>query len=66
MKTVYTALVSMDYNLAECIEKSDMTNNEVAAAKGVTPETLRRHKNGKIQMSIKDAEHYARILNVDL
>ena len=59
-------MVGMDNNLTECIEESGMTNNEVAAAKGVTPETLRRHRNGKIQMTIKDAEHYARILNVSV
>lgn len=60
------SMVNMSNNLANCVELSGMTNNEVAAAKGVTPETLRRHKNGKIQMTIRDAEHYARILNVSI
>tara|TARA_R100001510_G_C7639016_1_gene196782 strand:+ start:526 stop:1221 length:696 start_codon:yes stop_codon:yes gene_type:complete len=66
MNQMNQMLVSMSNNLTECIEQSGMTNSEVAAAKGVTPETLRRHRNGKIQMTIKDAEHYARILDVDL
>tara|TARA_R100001509_G_C4820107_1_gene199500 strand:- start:140 stop:835 length:696 start_codon:yes stop_codon:yes gene_type:complete len=66
MNSINETIVSMNNNLANCVELSGMTNNEVAAAKGVTPETLRRHKNGKIQMTLKDAEHYARILNVDL
>jgi transcriptional regulator with XRE-family HTH domain len=56
--------VGMANNLTQCIENSGMTVTEVAAAKGVTPETLRRHRNGKIQMTLKDAEHYARILDV--
>ena len=66
MNSLNDRLVQMDNNLAECIEKFGLTNNEVAAAKGVTPETLRRHKNGKIQMTLKDAEHYARIIGVSV
>ena len=66
MNNYNEALVGMDNNLAVCIEKSGMTNNEVAAAKGVTPETLRRHKNGKIQMSLRDAQDYARIIDVSV
>ena len=64
MNQISEMMVGMANNLTRCIENSGMTNNEVAAAKGVTTETLRRHRNGKIQMTIKDAEHYARILNV--
>ena len=64
MNRINETIVSMIINLANCVELSGMTNNEVAAAKGVTPETLRRHKNGKIQMTLKDAEHYARILDM--
>lgn len=66
MNSLNYRYVQMDNNLAECVEKSGLTNNEVAAAKGVTPETLRRHKNGKIQMTLKDAEHYARIIGVSV
>ena len=64
MNNYNESLVGMNHNLAVCIDKSGLTNNEVAAAKGVTPETLRRHKNGKIQMSLKDAQDYARIIDV--
>lgn len=64
MNNLNQQMVGMSNNLTQCIEQSGMTNNEVAAAKGLTPETLRRHRNGKIQMTIKDAEHYARILDV--
>lgn len=66
MISINRPMVGMDNNLTECIEKSGLTNNEVAAAKGVTPETLRRHKNGKIQMTLKDAEHYARIIDTSV
>ena len=66
MNNLNQQMVGMSNNLTQCIEQSGMTNNEVAAAKGVTPETLRRHRNGKIQMTIKDAEHYARILDVTI
>lgn len=66
MNSINQAMVGMANNLTKCIEQSGMTNNEVAAAKGVTVETLRRHRNGKIQMTIKDAEHYARILDTDV
>jgi len=66
MNLKHQAMVAVENNLNECINQSGMTNNEVAAAKGVTPETLRRHKNGKIQMTINDAERYARILGVEV
>ena len=66
MNQITQMMVGMANNLTQCIENSGMTVTEVAAAKGVTPETLRRHRNGKIQMTVKDAEHYARILDVNL
>lgn len=66
MNKLNEQMVGMNNNLTQCIEQSGMTNNEVAAAKGVTVETLRRHRNGKIQMTIKDAERYARILGVSI
>lgn len=59
-------MVGMTNNLGKCIEESGMTVTEVAAAKGVTPETLRRHRNGKIQITINDAERYAQILGVEV
>ena len=39
-----------------------MSKKEVAAAKGITPETLSRHVHGKIQMTLQDAEQYGKIL----
>lgn len=40
-----------------------MTKKAVAELKGVTPETLSRHMHGKIQLTLHDAEQYAKILN---
>lgn len=54
----------MANNLENCIRRSGKAKKEVAAAKGVTPETLSRHMHGRIQMTMLDAEDYARILNV--
>ena len=54
----------MANNLENCIRKAGKAKKEVAAAKGVTPETLSRHMHGRIQMTMLDAEEYARILNV--
>jgi len=39
-----------------------MSKREVAAIKGVTPETLSRHISGKIGISLNDADQYAKIL----
>lgn len=52
----------MANNLENCIRKAGKAKKEVAAAKGVTPETLSRHMHGRIQMTMLDAEEYARIL----
>lgn len=54
----------MANNLENCIRKAGMAKKEVAAEFGVTPETLSRHMHGRIQMTMLDAENYARILNV--
>ena len=54
----------MANNLENCIRKAGKAKKEVAVAKGVTPETLSRHMHGRIQMTMLDAEEYARILNV--
>jgi len=45
------------------IQKAGMAKREVAALKGITPETLSRQIHGKIQMTLADAERYAKILD---
>jgi DNA-binding XRE family transcriptional regulator len=52
----------MHNNLQAMIARSGMSKREVAAIKGVTPETLSRHISGKIGISLNDAEMYAKIL----
>lgn len=52
----------MHNNLQAMIARSGMSKREVAAIKGVTPETLSRHISGKIGISLNDAEQYAKIL----
>ena len=51
-----------DNNLDNMILKSGMTKRVVAEEKGITPETHSRHIHGKIQLSLKDAEDYSKIL----
>ena len=53
----------MPNNLEMMIAKSGMTKRNVAELKGITPETLSRHVHGKIQMTLQDAEQYAKILD---
>lgn len=53
----------MPNNLEAMIQRSGLAKKEVAAAKGVTPETLSRHIHGKIQMTLQDAEAYAKVLD---
>lgn len=53
----------MPNNLEAMIQRSGLAKKEVAAAKGVTPETLSRHIHGKIQMTLTDAEAYAKVLD---
>ena len=53
----------MPNNLEAMIGRSGLAKKEVAAAKGVTPETLSRHIHGKIQMTLQDAEAYAKLLD---
>lgn len=50
-------------NLQEMIARSGMKKQEVASMKGITPETLSRHISGKIQLTRRDADDYAHILD---
>ena len=56
------AMPIMPNNLHKMITSSGLSKREVAALKGVTPETLSRHISGKIGISLDDAEQYAKIL----
>lgn len=54
--------VILPNNLENKILEAGLTKRDVAAQKGVTPETLSRHMHGKIQLTLADAEQYASIL----
>ena len=56
-------MTSMPNNLDAMISRSGMSKKEVAALKGITPETLSRQIHGKIQMTLQDAEYYSKILD---
>ena len=56
-------MISMQNNLDAMIARSGMSKREVAALKGITPETLSRQIHGKIQMTLQDAERYGKILD---
>jgi len=55
--------MNMPNNLDAMIARSGMSKKEVAALKGITPETLSRQVHGKIQMTLADAERYSKILD---
>ena len=52
----------MPNNLNQMIRQANMTKREVAALKGITPENLSRQVNGHTNITLQDAEHYAKIL----
>jgi DNA-binding Xre family transcriptional regulator len=56
-------MTTMPNNLDAMIARSSMSKREVASLKGITPETLSRQLHGKIQMTLQDAERYAKILD---
>jgi len=53
----------MQNNLSNMIRAANMTKREVAALKGITPENLSRQVNGHTNITLRDAEDYAKILN---
>ena len=55
-------MLSMPNNLNQMIRQANMTKREVAALKGITPENLSRQVNGHTNITLQDAEHYAKIL----
>ena len=52
----------MQNNLSNMIRAANMTKREVAALKGITPENLSRQVNGHTNITLRDAEDYAKIL----
>ena len=52
----------MANNLKHYIKLAGMTNGQVASAKGIAPESVSRHCNGRSQMSVRDALDYSEIL----
>jgi len=59
---IFSSGGSVPNNLETIIRKSGMNKRQVALARGVTPETLSRHIHGHINMTITDAEEYAKVL----
>lgn len=54
---------AMITNLGAQVLKSAMSRKDIASQKGVTPETLARHINAKINLTVGDAVEYAKILH---
>ena len=55
-------MLFMPNNLNQMIRQANMTKREVAALKGITPENLSRQVNGHTNITLQDAEQYAKIL----
>lgn len=53
----------MNNNLEQKIRETGFKKLEIAKKKGITPETLSRHISGKIQLTKRDADEYAKLLN---
>ena len=56
-------MLLMQNNLEHMIRTAAMTKREVAALKGITPENLSRQVNGHTNITLRDAEDYAKILD---
>ena len=59
-------LVMSGANLNRMIKQSSMKKVQVAAAKGITPQSLSRHISGLHKLTLKDAEEYAAILQCNV
>ena len=53
----------MSNNLSVMIARSGLPKKDVGAAIGVAPETVSRHMSGNIQINLKLAEEYAKVLH---
>ena len=56
-------MLFMSNNLSVMIARSGLNKKDVGAAIGVAPETVSRHMSGNIQINLKLAEEYAKVLN---
>lgn len=56
-------MMLMSNNLSVMIARSGLNKKDVGAAIGVAPETVSRHMSGNIQINLKLAEEYAKVLN---
>lgn len=56
-------MIFMSNNLSVMIARSGLHKKDVGAAIGVAPETVSRHMSGNIQINLKLAEEYAKVLN---
>jgi len=56
-------MIVMSNNLSVMIARSGLPKQDVAASIGVAPETVSRHMSGNIQINLKLAEEYAKVLN---
>jgi len=59
-------IVMSGANLNRMIKESSMKKVQVAAAKGITPQSLSRHISGLHKITLKDAEEYAAILQCNV